>query len=76
MEGAALRERGNNSGNARRRRKKPLDLLLVVGDRVCIGIGMLISERKLDTVAFELGAIRNRVHRGSVLVQDINLFEG
>ena len=57
-----------------KKRKRPLDLLLVIRGRVGLGMGMITPE--LEPVAFELFTIRYRAHRGSVLVQEVDLLEG
>ena len=43
-------------------------------NRIVLDVGA--SSRELETCAYELATVRDRVHRGSVLVQDVDLFEG
>ena len=47
--------------------------LLVLGSRVMFDANTI--NRELDTVAFELLTVGDRVHRGGVLVQKVDLFE-
>lgn len=48
--------------------------LLVLGSRVVFGVCTV--GRELDTVAFELRTVSDRTHRGGVLIQKVDLFEG
>ena len=51
--------------------------LLVFGSRVILGVGTSKrTNRELETIAFELTTVGDRIPRGGVLVQDVNLFEG
>jgi hypothetical protein len=50
----------------------------VLGSRVVLDVGTTSvgTDRELDTVAFELTTESDRVDRGGVLVQEVDLLEG
>ena len=51
--------------------------LFVLGSRVVLDVSTPMStNRELDTIVFELTTEGNRVHRGGVHVQEVDLFEG
>ena len=51
--------------------------LLTLGSRVVLVVYTSMNvNRELDTVAFELATEGDRLHRGGVLVQEVDLLEG
>jgi len=51
--------------------------LLGLGNGVVLGVGASMrTNRELDTVAFKLATEGDRLHRGGLSVQEIDLFEG
>ena len=51
--------------------------LLVFGSGVALGVDTpMRTDRELETVAFELTTVRDRLYRSGVLVQHVDLFEG
>ena len=47
----------------------------VLGSGVVLGLATSVNT-ELDTIAFKLATVRDRVYRGGVLVQKVDLFEG
>ena len=56
-----------------KKKEEVLNLLLVIVVRIVLM--MSTSKREFDTVTLQLFTVRDRLHRGCVLVQEINLFE-